>query len=157
MVTESAGETIVLDTVDEKLIRELKKDGRSSYARLAPMVGLSQAAVRARVQRLIDSGVISVVAIVNPDVLGIGLTAVVCIEVRGPARDVAADIKGLPEATFIVATAGRYDLLAELQCESQGHLLDTLDAIRTIPGVANVDSLPYLHLVKQNEPGGGIG
>ena len=60
---------VQLDEIDKAIIRELQLDGRMSYAQLGPEVGLSQAAVRQRVQRLTDSKVIEVVAITDPAAL----------------------------------------------------------------------------------------
>ncbi len=144
------GEAIELDEVDRQIIRELQTDGRTPYSRLGPMVGLSQAAVRQRVQRLIDRGVMQVVAVTDPAVLGLGLQAMVGVRVEGDTRVVAAAIAESVDVDYVVITAGRYDLLVEVVAPDAGRLLDLVTgAIRDVPGVVSTEILTYLQLVKQ--------
>lgn len=146
----STGEGVDLDEVDRRIIRELQTDGRIPYSKLGPMVGLSQAAVRQRVQRLIDRGVIQVVAVTDPAVLGLGLQAMVGVRVEGDARVVAAAIAESVDADYVVITAGRYDLLVEVVAPDASALLDLVTvAIRDVPGVVSTEILTYLKLVKQ--------
>jgi Lrp/AsnC family transcriptional regulator, regulator for asnA, asnC and gidA len=145
-----AGEGVDLDEVDRRIIRELQTDGRTPYSKLGPMVGLSQAAVRQRVQRLIDRGVMQVVAVTDPAVLGLGLQAMVGVRVEGDTRVVAAAIAESVDVDYVVITAGRYDLLVEVVAPDAGRLLDLVTgAIRDVPGVVSTEILTYLKLVKQ--------
>jgi Lrp/AsnC family transcriptional regulator for asnA, asnC and gidA len=151
-VTEpvSGSEAIDLDEVDKAVIRALQADGRIPYSKLGPMVGLSQAAVRQRVQRLIDRGVMQVVAVTDPAMLGLGLQAMVGVRVEGDVRVVAAAIAESVDVDYVVITAGRYDLLVEVVAPDAGHLLDLVTvAIRDVPGVISTEILTYLKLVKQ--------
>ena len=139
-----------LDPVDKAIIRALQEDGRTPYSKLGPAVGLSQAAVRQRVQRLVDRGVMQVVAVTDPAMLGLGLQAMVGVSIAGDVRPVADTVAGLPEVEYVVITAGRYDLLVEVVCADTGHLLDLVnDGIRCIPGVTSTEVFTYLSLVKQ--------
>jgi Lrp/AsnC family transcriptional regulator for asnA, asnC and gidA len=141
---------VELDEVDRRVIRELQADGRTPYSKLGPMVGLSQAAVRQRVQRLIDKGVMQVVAVTDPAVLGLGLQAMVGVRVEGDTRVVAAAIAESVDVDYVVITAGRYDLLVEVVAPDAGALLDLVTAaIRDVPGVVSTEILTYLKLVKQ--------
>ena len=145
-----AGEGVDLDEVDRRIIRELQTDGRTPYSKLGPMVGLSQAAVRQRVQRLIDRGVMQVVAVTDPAMLGLGLQAMVGVRVEGDTRVVAAAIAESVDVDYVVITAGRYDLLVEVVAPDAGALLDLVTvAIRDVPGVVSTEILTYLKLVKQ--------
>lgn len=139
-----------LDHIDKAIIRALQLDGRAPYSKLGPAVGLSQAAVRQRVQRLIESGVIQVVAVTDPATLGFPVQAMVAISVSGDVRAVAAVIAELDEVEYVVITAGRFDLLVEVVCTDTHHLLDVVnDHIRAIPNVSATEVFTYLSLVKQ--------
>lgn len=139
-----------LDDTDKSIIRALQLDGRAPYSKLGPAVGLSQAAVRQRVQRLIESGVMQVVAVTDPATLGFAVQAMVAISVTGDVRAVAATIGQLPEVEYVVITAGRFDLLVEVVCTDTLHLLDVVnDRIRPLPDVSATEIFTYMSLVKQ--------
>ena len=139
-----------LDEVSKAIIEQLQQDGRRSYAAIGKVVGLSEAAVRQRVQRLVDSGVMQVVAVTDPIELGFARQAMVGIRVNGQLEPVADALAELPEVDYVVITAGSYDLLAELVCESDDHLLSLISGkIRTIEGVVSTETFMYLQLRKQ--------
>ncbi len=139
-----------LDDVSKAIIEQLQQDGRRPYATIGKVVGLSEAAVRQRVQRLIESGVIQVVAVTDPIQLGFARQAMIGIRVRGPLEPVADALAALDEVDYVVVTAGSYDLLAEAVCESDDALLDLISqSIRSIPGVESTETFMYLHLRKQ--------
>ncbi|MFT5530124.1 MAG: Lrp/AsnC family transcriptional regulator for asnA, asnC and gidA [Candidatus Poriferisodalaceae bacterium] len=139
-----------LDEVDKAIVRELQHDGRMSYADLGPKVGLSQAAARQRVNRLIDRGVMQVVAVTDPGALGFTHQAMLGINTDGDARAVASTLEQHDEMEYILLTAGRFDLLVEVVCRDAEHLLALVnDVVRPIDGVATVEVMSYLSLVKQ--------
>jgi Lrp/AsnC family transcriptional regulator for asnA, asnC and gidA len=139
-----------LDETDKAIIRALQVDGRTPYSKLGPAVGLSQAAARQRVQRLIDRGVMQVVAVTDPATLGFAIQAMVAVSVTGDVRLVAAALEPLSEVEYVVITAGRFDLLVEVVCTDQSHHLDLVnDQIRAIPGVTSTEVFTYMRLVKQ--------
>jgi Lrp/AsnC family transcriptional regulator, regulator for asnA, asnC and gidA len=140
----------VLDDVSKGIIEQLQQDGRRSYAAIGKVVGLSEAAVRQRVQRLVDAGVMQIVAVTDPLELGFARQAMVGIRVNGRLEPVADALAELPEIDYVVMTAGSYDLLAELVCESDDHLLSLISGkIRTIDGVVSTETFMYLRLRKQ--------
>ncbi len=142
--------TVQLDDVSKAIISELQQDGRRSYAAIGKVVGLSEAAVRQRVQRLIEGGVMQIVAVTDPLELGFGRQAMVGIRVSGPVSPVADAIAELDEVDYVVVTAGSFDVLAEVVAESDEGLLEILsDQIRTIPGVVTTETFVYLRLRKQ--------
>lgn len=139
-----------LDEIDKRIITELQIDGRLPYARLGPAVGLSQAAARQRVQRLIERGVMQVVAVTDPLALGFSLQAMIGIRADGDLRALAMSLAAIDDIDYVVVTSGGYDLLVETVCEGTDELFDLLnDRIRTLPGVRSADAFPYLHLEKQ--------
>lgn len=140
-----------LDEVDKAIVRELQVDGRLPYAQLGPKVGLSQAAVRQRVQRLISSGVMQVVAVTNPLALGFDVQALLGINADGDLRELAGMVAKLDEVDYVVICAGGFDLIAEVVCEDPEHLLHLVnDVIRSMSGVRNAQAFTYLHLEKQS-------
>ncbi len=142
-------EVFTLDAVDRSIIGELQVDGRMSYAELGPKVGMSQAAVRQRVNRLIDRGVMQVVAVTDPLSLGLSTQAMVGITVSGDVRAVAAAVADLVEAEYVLITAGRFDVLAEVLCEDNDALLTLVnDRILQIDGVASTEVSPVLKMEK---------
>ena len=141
---------MVLDDVSKAIIEELQQDGRRSYAAIGKVVGLSEAAVRQRVQRLIDSGVMQVVAVTDPLELGFARQAMIGIRVRGELEPVADAVAALHEVDYVVITAGSYDLLVEIVCESDEALLHILSSkIRTMQNVVSTETFMYLKLRKQ--------
>jgi len=142
--------TSSIDSTDEELIRLLQHDGRLPYTRLAKEVGLSEAAVRQRVQRLLESGAMQVVAVTDPMSLGLRRQAMVGITVEGDVRAAAAAVAALEEAVYVVLTAGPIDILAEVVVANDEALLTLLnDTILLIPGVPATETSIYLSLQKQ--------
>jgi Lrp/AsnC family transcriptional regulator for asnA, asnC and gidA len=140
----------VLDDVNKRIIEQLQRDGRMSYAALAKIVGLSEAAVRQRVQRLLDTGVMQIVAVTDPLTLGFARQVMIGVKVQGDLRTVATALAKVPEIDYVVICAGGYDLLVELVCTDDDHLLSLLnDTIRSIDGVTTTETFVYLKLAKQ--------
>ena len=139
-----------LDDVDRRIIELLQRDGRLPYAQLGPAVGLSQAAARQRVQRLIDSKVIQIVAVTDPRVLGFTRQAMIGLKIEGDTRRVANAVAALPEVEYVVLTAGALDMLVEVVVEDDEQLLYVLnDKIRAIDGVQTTETYIYLRVHKE--------
>ena len=140
----------VLDGVNKRIIEQLQRDGRMSYAALAKAVGLSEAAVRQRVQRMLDGGVMQIVAVTDPLTLGFARQVMIGIKVVGDLHSVAQALADVAEVDYVVICAGGYDVLAEVVCTDDDHLLSLLnDTIRVIPGVTSTETFVYLKLAKQ--------
>jgi Lrp/AsnC family transcriptional regulator for asnA, asnC and gidA len=141
---------VVLDEVSKAIIDQLQEDGRRPYAAIATAVGLSEAAVRQRVQKLKDLGVMQIVAVTDPLQVGFPRAAMIGISVDGDVEVVADKIAGLSEIDYLVICAGGYDLLAEVVCEDDDHLLEVINRrIRAVPGVRHTETFVYLKLRKQ--------
>jgi Lrp/AsnC family transcriptional regulator for asnA, asnC and gidA len=145
-----AGVSSLLDDANRAIVEQLQADGRRSYAAIAGAVGLSEAAVRQRVQRLLDAGVMQIVAVTDPLQLGFVRQAMIGVRVDGDLNEVADKIAAMPEIDYVVVTAGSFDLLVEIVCNDDDHLLSLLNnSIRTVPGVRESETFVYLKLVKQ--------
>jgi len=140
-----------LDDVSKAIIEQLQTDGRTSYATIAKNVGLSDAAVRVRVQRLLDQDVMQIVAVTDPLQLGFTRQAMVGVRTEGDTQLVADRLADMSEVTYVVTTAGSFDLIIEVVCEDDEELLDLVSRqIRTLPGVASTETFVYLKLNKQH-------
>lgn len=144
------GNTPAIDSVSKAIIEQLQEDGRRPYAAIGKAVGLSEAAVRQRVQKLLDQGVVQIVAVTDPLTVGFQRQAMVGINVEGDLDPVADALTEMGEVEYVVVTAGSFDLLIEIVCEDDDHLLEMINKrIRTLPGVRSTESFVYLKLRKQ--------
>ena len=140
---------VALDDVSKAIIEQLQQDGRRPYAAIGKAVGLSEAAVRQRVQRLVDGGVIQIVAVTDPLTVGFPRAAMIGIRCEGDMELVADKLEAMPEIDYLVITAGQYDLLVEVVCEDDDQLLEILSRVRSIPSVTVTETFVYLKLRKQ--------
>ena len=140
---------IKLDDTDRAIIGHLQRDGRAPFTQIAAEIGLSEGAVRKRVQRLTDSGHMQVVAVTDPLGLGDRRVALIGLRINSRTERTAAWVAALAEVEYLVATAGRYDLMFEVIVESEQHLLELLSALRARRDVIEVEAFPCLKLYKQ--------
>jgi Lrp/AsnC family transcriptional regulator, regulator for asnA, asnC and gidA len=137
------------DEVSRAIIGQLQEDGRRPYAAIGKAIGLSEAAVRQRVQRLIDSGVMQVVAVTDPMQVGLARQAMIAISVTGNSEVVADELAKIDEVDYIVITAGSFDIMAEVVVADDDQLLELIGRIRSVPGVMRTETFLYLKLTKQ--------
>ncbi|MFB4320496.1 Lrp/AsnC family transcriptional regulator [Actinomadura sp. 21ATH] len=146
-----SGAVADLDDISWQIIEQLQEDGRRSYGAIAKVVGLSEAAVRQRVQRMIESGVMQIVAVADPLRVGGHRQVMVGVKVEGPLPPVAAALTEMEETVYVVMCAGTYDFLCEVVCDDDAHLTEVLSTrIRSIPGVVSTESFVYLQLCKES-------
>jgi Lrp/AsnC family transcriptional regulator for asnA, asnC and gidA len=141
---------LVLDDVSRAIIEQLQEDGRRPYARIAAAVGLSEAAVRQRVQRLLDAGTVQIVGVTDPMQVGFSRQAMVGVRTRGDTRKIADALAAFDEVDYVVITAGSFDILVEVVCEDDDRLLETVSRIRDVDGVESTETFVYLGLRKQS-------
>jgi Lrp/AsnC family transcriptional regulator, regulator for asnA, asnC and gidA len=140
----------VLDDLSKRIIEQLQEDGRRPYAAIGKAVGLSEAAVRQRVQRLLDAGVMQIVAVTDPLQVGFSRQAMIGVRAEGDLAHVADRLAAMPEVDYVVITAGSFDLLVEAVCEDDDALLELISSrIRAIDGVRTTETFVYLKLRKQ--------
>ena len=139
----------MIDELDREIIKHLQADGRMPYSELGRLVGLSDAATRQRVNRLTARGVIDIVAVTDPTKIGLGYQAMLGLTITHDVRKLASELGQLPDAVYVVMTAGRYDLIVELVCADLDTFVDRVSDIRSIEGVATVETLSYLGITKQ--------
>lgn len=146
-----------LDDTAKRIIELLQGDGRLSYSAIAKDVGLSEAAVRHRVQKLIEGGVMQIVAVTDAMQMGFARQAMIGIKVAGDIQEVAAELAEIDEIDYVVITTGRFDILAELVAQSDDELLQIMSQrITKIDRVVNTETFLYLRLQKQTYAWGVI-
>ena len=139
-----------LDEVSKLIVEQLQLDGRKSYAEIGKVVGLSEAAVRQRVQKLNDAAVMQIVAVTDPMRLGFNRQAMVGVKCTGDVNKVAEMLSAIPQVDYVVLTAGGFDILVEVVCEDDEDLINLLNSnIRLLPGVVSAETFVYLKLHKQ--------
>lgn len=139
-----------LDDVSKSIIEQLQLDGRRSYSEIGKKVGISEAAVRQRVQKLTEAGVMQVVAVTDPMQMGFSRQAMIGIKASSDTRELAEAVTAMPQVDYVVMTAGSFDLLVEVICEDDDQLIDLVNTkIRTLPGVTSTETFVYLKLHKQ--------
>ncbi len=145
-----------LSPLDRRIIDHLKDDGRKPFTQIATELGVSEAAVRARTNRLIERGILQIVAVTDPLKLGYGQMAMIGVHCdRARLVAVADKIAALPEVASVVIIAGTYDLLVEVVCEDSDALLEFLDEkLGRLEGVRSTETFPYLRRVKQGHQWG---
>lgn len=139
-----------LDGTAKRIIELLQEDGRISYAAIAKAVGLSEAAARARVQKLLDSEIMQIVAVTDPTQVGFTRQAMIGVRTVGDLTKVGDRVAELTEVDYVVTTAGSFDLLVEVVCEDDPHLLDVIRQVRELEGVVSSETFVYLKLNKQH-------
>jgi Lrp/AsnC family transcriptional regulator for asnA, asnC and gidA len=151
MPTRTSAISGPLDDVSKRIVELLQEDGRQPFVTIAREVGLSEAAVRQRVQKLIDADVMQIVAVTDPLQVGFSRQAMIGVRVAGDVARVADALCDLAEVSYVVTTAGSFDLLVEVVCEDDDHLLDLLmGRIRRLDGVTSTETFVYLKLNKQH-------
>jgi Lrp/AsnC family transcriptional regulator for asnA, asnC and gidA len=137
------------DDLDRRIIEALQENGRTPFLKLAEALGVSEGTVRSRYHRLCEADMLQVVGVTNPLRLGFDSSALVGIKVAGSALEVAETIAGWDEASYVVVTAGQFDVVVELICTDRLHLMDVVSRIRELDEVVSSETFVYLALVKQ--------
>ena len=139
-----------IDELDRAIIERMQTDGRIAYTRLGALIGLSEAATRQRVQRLIDGGIVQIVAVTNPLILGFRRRmAMIGVHTEGPTEGIADALEAIADIEYLVITAGSFDFMCEVVVPDDERLLALTNRIRAVSGVTATETFIYLSLVKQ--------
>jgi len=140
-----------LTALDKRIIEHLQRDGRRPYTSIAAELGISEAAVRARANRLIEQGHIKIVGVTDPLELGFGQMALIGVHCHADkARSAAEEIASFAEVHYLVITTGRFDMVVEVVCEDNEALLRFLtEKLGRVDGVHDSETFVYLRLMKQ--------
>jgi len=139
-----------LDELDREIVRHLQYDGRAPYTEIAAELGVSEGAVRRRVKRLSESGVLQIVGIVEPQYLGWNAAGMIAVTVESGQIDaVAEQIAQFPEVTYLFMASGEFDLFIEAYCRNMEHFVSFLNKkLQRVPGVQRTQSYMILKMYK---------
>jgi len=140
---------VQLDDTDRSIIELLQADGRMPFTKVAAEVGLTEGAIRQRVQRLTDAGVMQIVAVTDPLSVGTRRVAMIGARVAGDAETTAHELTTLAEVEYLVATTGRYDLMFEVVADDDAHLMRLMSQLRSRPDIVEAEAFVCLKLFKQ--------
>ena len=145
--------SVKLDYIDQHIIAALREDGRTPYARIADELDVSAGMIRQRTQRLVDEGVIRVTAITNPFLMGYPVMALIGVNVAGNSiRKVAERVAEFDEVIYLVLATGSYDLLVEVVCRDNPHLVEFLtERLHSVEGVRDTETFIYLEIMKETQ------
>lgn len=154
MATENIRDRLLpepLDKVDQFIVDALRQDGRVAFSQVAQQLNVSPGMIRTRYNRLVELGVLKVVAVTNPLRMGMSTMAMIGLRVEGSKLlEVADQIAALDEVIYLVVTSGAYDLMIEVVCRNHKHLLQFLtEHLYQIDGVHQSESFMYLKIVKE--------
>ena len=143
----------LIDEIDQRIIEALQQDGRRPFTKIAADLGISEASVRQRVSNLINNQVMQIVAVTNPIKLGFSLASMIGIRVSGERLlEVAQEISAFDEVIYLILCTGRFDMLAEVVCRDNDHLLKFLtEKLYKVQGVQQAETYMYLQVCKQND------
>jgi Lrp/AsnC family transcriptional regulator for asnA, asnC and gidA len=139
-----------IDRVSRGIIAMLQRDGRCPYTEIARNLGISEAAVRARVHALTGSGVLQIVGLTDPGNMGFGVMALIGVQANQDLNRIAELVSTWPETTYVVISAGSYDLLIEVVCADNAALLLLVERLRAVDGVRTTEAFIYISRHKLN-------
>ena len=151
MKKRAAAATRKIDDIDRQIIATLKEDGRMPFAQIARRLGISPGMVRQRFHRLAQDGVLQVVPVTNPTLMGYHMMALIGVRADGNRlREIARQLASFEEIIYLVICTGTYDILAEVICRDNAHLLQFLtERLRAVEGVRDTETFIYLEIVKE--------
>jgi Lrp/AsnC family transcriptional regulator for asnA, asnC and gidA len=145
----------VFDDVDRRILAELNADGRAALQRIAGHLSISESQARQRVARMLDSGVVRILAITNPRSLGFGTLAWLGIVAAPGVRleALADELASLGSIAYLAVCASRFDVFAEAICVDHDDLLRVIDKeVRSLDSVARVEAFLCLDLHYKRVP-----
>ena len=139
-----------IDRVSRAIIAILQRDGRCPNTVIAREVGVSEAAVRSRIQALTSAGILQIIGLTDPGNMGFGVMALIGVQATNDLNRLAELVSTWPETTYVVISAGSFDLLIELVCTDNNDLLKVVERLRAVEGVRSTESFIYISRHKLN-------
>lgn len=141
---------MLLDHTARRIIAMLQQDGRCANTVIARELGVSEATVRARIEALTSAGILQIVGLTDPGNMGFGVMAMIGVQASADLGRIADLVSTWPETTYVVISAGSYDMLVEVVCRDNADLLRISEQIRAVPGVRSTESFIYISRHKLN-------
>jgi Lrp/AsnC family transcriptional regulator, regulator for asnA, asnC and gidA len=139
-----------IDDTSRRILELLQRDGRCPNTVIGRAVGISEAAVRARIHALIEAGVLQIVGLTDPSNMGFGVIAMIGVQANSDLNRIAELVSGWQETTYVVISAGSFDLLIEVVCKDNAALLGLVERLRAVDGVRTSETFIYISRHKLN-------
>jgi Lrp/AsnC family transcriptional regulator for asnA, asnC and gidA len=140
------------DEVDLEIINILNEDGRTPFAQIAKRLGVSPGMIRMRYERMVGEGVLQVVAVTNPLLMGFTTMAHIGVKVNvNRLQEIADQIASFEEVIYLVLVTGSYDLIVEVVCRDKNHFMDfMMKKLHAVEGVRDTETFIYLRIAKES-------
>lgn len=140
-----------LDDTDLNIITILNEDGRTPFSQIAQRLGVSTGMIRQRYHRLVQEGVLQVVAVTNPLLMGFTTMAQIGVKVDvSRLQEIADQIANFEEVIYLVLLTGSYDLHIEIVCRDKSHLLDFLtNKLHSVDGIKDTETFICMRIAKE--------
>ena len=151
MSQEDLSFTSKIDEIDLQIIKILNEDGRTPFSQIAQRLGVSTGMIRQRYHRLVRDGVLQVVAVTNPMLMGFTTMAHIGVKVDvGRLQEIADQIATFEEVIYLVLLTGSYDLHIEIVCRDMTHLLDFLtNKLHSVEGIKDSETFICMRIAKE--------
>ncbi len=133
-----------MDDKDKEIVKLLKEDGRSGYVEIGKQIGLSEGAVRRRVQALLDSGVIRKFTIKVGVTEGAEAITLLATNPAYPTREVSKKIQAIPNVETIYEVTGEYDIIAVIGGMNVNEVNECIEKIRRVEGIRKTNTMIIL-------------
>jgi DNA-binding Lrp family transcriptional regulator len=144
-----------MDALDHRIVSQLVSDARASYAEIGAVIGLSAPAVKRRVDKLLDLGILQgFTAVVNPEALGWGTEAFVEVHCHGnvPAQRIRAGLEPLPEVVAAYTVSGQADAIVHMRASDIHHLETAMERLRSVEFISRTVSTVVLSRLLDRPP-----
>lgn len=138
----------LLDPIDRAIAEILHENGRESFRSIAHRIGVSEATVRTRYARLSATNTLQVIGVTNPLRLGLDMSAIVGVRTDGSPQTIAEGLSSWRETSYVVITAGQFDLFVEVACADGRELLELIGRIRELDGVVTTETFICMQTFK---------
>ena len=140
------------DDVERQLLRELQTDARQSNVALAKKIGLTEGAVRRRIEKLLHTGKFRVVAVGDPELLGLQTHAVIGLKVElTRIEQLSAELARMRELSYVYETTGQFDIIVVGFFASNDQMREFLTRkLARLEGVIDSDTFLVMRTVKRS-------
>lgn len=133
-----------MDEIDEKILKILEENSRSSYVDIGKKLRLSEGAVRRRVQNLVKEGVIKKFTIQREFTRGTKAIVLISVNTPLPTPEVSRALRKIEGVQMVYEVTGQYDIAVFISGASITDVDHCLEEVRQVKGVMNTNTLIIL-------------
>jgi Lrp/AsnC family transcriptional regulator, regulator for asnA, asnC and gidA len=138
-----------MDQLDKKILMAMQEDGRMTNTQMANKFGVSESTIRNHVNYLLESRIMKVRALINPDYTGENLVCVVGFHVKSNIHKVSNSLKNRPAVFYLATVTGRFDLIAFVVIKNKEELSSFLNTVSSDnPDITGTETFINLEIAK---------